>query len=169
MYCFLKTHFANVIQNNHEFLELSFDEIKQILASGKSYEQIAIIKKTINPKRKSVSSPGWFSRVNLDERNLHSVDPLFSSYQNIKYLSIKHGKQQDSKIDVFFLFILDDINVQSEEIVFEAFLSWINYNSKRQTDRLAQLFGLIRLPLIDKKVCHWNKNLIKLLFCIYLK
>ncbi len=69
-------------------------------------------------------------------------------------MSIKHGKQQDSKIDVFFLFILDDINVQSEEIVFEAFLSWINYNSKRQTDRLAQLFGLIRLPLIDKKVCH---------------
>jgi hypothetical protein len=50
-----------------------------------------------------------------------------------------------------FLF-LDDINVQSEEIVFEAFLSWISYDSKRQTDRLAQLFGLIRLPLIDKKV-----------------
>lgn len=52
----------------------------------------------------------------------------------------------------FSFLILDDINVPSEEIVFEAFLSWINYDSKRQTDRLAQLFGLIRLPLIDKKV-----------------
>jgi len=51
-----------------------------------------------------------------------------------------------------FFFILDDINVQSEEIVFEAFLSWIDYNPKRQTDRLAKLFGLIKLPLIDKKV-----------------
>ena len=51
-----------------------------------------------------------------------------------------------------FLFVLDDINVQSEEIVFEAFLSWIDYDSKRQTDRLSQLFGLIKLPLIDKKV-----------------
>jgi len=33
---FLKKNFTNIIQNNHEFLELSFDEIKQILASGKS-------------------------------------------------------------------------------------------------------------------------------------
>jgi hypothetical protein len=33
---FLKKHFTNVIQNNHEFLELTFDEIKPILASGKS-------------------------------------------------------------------------------------------------------------------------------------
>ncbi|CAF1283252.1 unnamed protein product [Adineta ricciae] len=71
-------HFTNVIQNNHEFLELSFDEMKQILASG-------------------------------------------------------------------------DINVQSEETVFEAFLSWIDHDSKRENDRLPQLFGLIRLPLIDKK------------------
>jgi hypothetical protein len=47
---------------------------------------------------------------------------------------------------------LDDINVQSEEIVFEAFLSWIDYDPKRQTDRLGELFGLIKLPLIDKKV-----------------
>ena len=48
--------------------------------------------------------------------------------------------------------ILEDINVQSEEVVFEAFLAWVNYDSKRQTDRLAQLFSLIKLPLIDKKV-----------------
>ena len=48
--------------------------------------------------------------------------------------------------------ILEDINVESEELVFEAFLAWINYDSKRQTDRLSQLFGLIKLPLIDKKV-----------------
>ncbi|CAF0818483.1 unnamed protein product [Rotaria sordida] len=75
---YILEHFTNVIQNNHEFFELSFDEIKQLLTSG-------------------------------------------------------------------------DINVQSEEIVFEAFLSWIVYDKKRQTDRLAQLFGLIRLPLIDKK------------------
>jgi len=53
---------------------------------------------------------------------------------------------------VYICFILDDINVQSEESVFEAFLSWIDYDPKRQTDRLAQLFGLIKLPLIDKKV-----------------
>jgi hypothetical protein len=58
---------------------------------------------------------------------------------------------------LIFLFILDDINVQSEEIVFEAFLSWINYDSKRQNDRLAQLFGLIKLPLIDKKVYFYLK------------
>jgi len=67
---------------------------------------------------------------------------------------MKHAKQIGRKscyLDIFF--ILDDINVQSEEIVFEAFLFWINYDSKRQTDRLAQLFGLIKLPLIDKKVC----------------
>lgn len=52
-----------------------------------------------------------------------------------------------------FRFIdIDDINVQSEEIVFEAFVSWINHDPKRQKDRLAQLFGLIRLPLIEKKV-----------------
>ena len=54
--------------------------------------------------------------------------------------------------DNIFLFILDDINVQSEETVFEAFVAWLNYDSKRKTDRLGQLFGLIRLPLIDKKV-----------------
>ena len=29
-----KTHFTNVVQNNHEFLELSFDELKQLLTSG---------------------------------------------------------------------------------------------------------------------------------------
>jgi 5-methylcytosine-specific restriction endonuclease McrBC GTP-binding regulatory subunit McrB len=52
-----------------------------------------------------------------------------------------------------FVFILDEMNVQTEEIVFQSFLSWINYDSKRQTDRLAQLFALIKLPLIDKKVC----------------
>jgi hypothetical protein len=61
-------------------------------------------------------------------------------------------KQRVDKILLIFVFILDDINVQSEEIVFEAFLAWIGYDSKRQTDRLAQLFGLIKLPLIDKKV-----------------
>ena len=49
-------------------------------------------------------------------------------------------------------FGLDEINVQSEEIVFESFLSWLDYDPKRRTDRLAHLFGLIKLPLIDKKV-----------------
>ena len=31
-----KTHFPNVIQNNQEFLQLTFDEMKDILASGES-------------------------------------------------------------------------------------------------------------------------------------
>jgi hypothetical protein len=44
-FVFFKTHFTNVIQNNHEFLELSFDEIKQILASGKSYNRLLSLKK----------------------------------------------------------------------------------------------------------------------------
>lgn len=58
----------------------------------------------------------------------------------------------DKKIIQQWNFILEDINVQSEEVVFEAFLAWVNYDSKRQIDRLAQLFSLIKLPLIDKKV-----------------
>lgn len=52
----------------------------------------------------------------------------------------------------FSFFSLDDINVQSEEIVFEAFRAWVDHDPKRQNDRLAQLFGLIKLPLIDIKV-----------------
>lgn len=79
---------------------------------------------------------------------------------------MKHVEQRDwnsGYLNVFF-FILDEINVQSEEIVFEAFLSWINYDFKRQTDRLAQLFGLIKLPLIDKKVCHRSSSLNRIFF-----
>ena len=49
-------------------------------------------------------------------------------------------------------FSLDDINVQSEETVFEAFLEWLNHDQQRRTDRLAQLLSLIKLPLIDAKV-----------------
>ncbi|CAM4898299.1 unnamed protein product [Rotaria socialis] len=76
-------HFTDLIQNNHEFFELSFDELKQLLISA--------------------------------------------------------------------IALLNEINVQCEEIVFEAFLSWIDYDQKRRSDRLAQLFGLIKLPLINKK------------------
>ena len=47
---------------------------------------------------------------------------------------------------------LDDINVSSEEIVYETFLSWLDYDSNRQQKYLAELFSLIRLPLIKRKV-----------------
>ncbi|CAF1065334.1 unnamed protein product [Rotaria sordida] len=75
---YILDHFSIVIQNNHEFLELSFDEMKQLLAS-------------------------------------------------------------------------DNINVQSEEIVYEAFISWLDYDLNRHNDYLAKLFNLIRLPLIKRK------------------
>jgi hypothetical protein len=52
----------------------------------------------------------------------------------------------------FVKMILDDINVQSEEIVYEAFISWLDYDLNRQNDHLADLFSLIRLPLIKRKV-----------------
>ncbi|CAF1189240.1 unnamed protein product [Didymodactylos carnosus] len=43
----------------------------------------------------------------------------------------------------------DDLNVHSEEIIFEAFLSWLQYDKeKRQNENLAQLLGSIKLPLI---------------------
>jgi hypothetical protein len=52
----------------------------------------------------------------------------------------------------FVKMILDDINVQSEEIVYEAFISWLDYDLNRHSDHLADLFSLIRLPLIKRKV-----------------
>jgi len=75
---YILENFSNVVQNNHEFLELTFEEVKQLIAS-------------------------------------------------------------------------DDINVQSEELVFEALIAWLDYDPNRHHDRLAQLFGFIKLPLIDTK------------------
>ncbi|CAF2389283.1 unnamed protein product [Rotaria sp. Silwood2] len=75
---YILNHFSIVIQNNHEFLKLSFDEMERLLAS-------------------------------------------------------------------------DDINVQSEEIVYEAFISWLDYDLNRHNDHLEELFSLIRLPLIKRK------------------
>jgi hypothetical protein len=60
---------------------------------------------------------------------------------------------------IFVRIILDYINVQCEEMVYEAFISWLDYDSNRQTDHLAELFSLIRLPLIKRKV-RFNKNFI---------
>lgn len=89
-----KDHFSDIIQNNHEFLEVSFEEIRQLLASGKMIISMMI-----------------FVRI-----------------------------------------ILDDINVQSEEIVYEAFISWLDFDLNRQNNYLVELFSLIRLPLIKRKV-----------------
>ncbi|CAF3405113.1 unnamed protein product [Rotaria socialis] len=71
-------NFSIIIENNREFLELSSDEMKQILAS-------------------------------------------------------------------------DDVNVESEEKIYEALLSWLDYDSNRYHDHLVELFSLIRLPLIKRK------------------
>ncbi|CAF4821970.1 unnamed protein product, partial [Rotaria sp. Silwood1] len=75
---YILDHFSIIVQNNSEFLELPFDEMKRLLAS-------------------------------------------------------------------------DDINVESEEIVYEAFISWLDYDFNRYNDHLAELFSLIRLPLIQRK------------------
>lgn len=48
--------------------------------------------------------------------------------------------------------ILDDVNVESEEKIYEALLSWLDYDSNRYNDHLVELFSLIRLPLIKRKV-----------------
>jgi hypothetical protein len=50
-------------------------------------------------------------------------------------------KKMSEQDFAYIIFLIDDINVQSEETVFEAFLSWIDYDSKRQTDRLGQVFN----------------------------
>jgi len=67
---------------------------------------------------------------------------------NFYRLVCKHYSDNNFCIKTF----LDDINVQTEEIVYEAFLSWLNYDLKRQNNHLAELFSLIRLPLIERKV-----------------
>ena len=48
--------------------------------------------------------------------------------------------------------LVDDINVHSEELVYEALLTWLDCDPKRQDNHLVDLFGLIRLPLIERKV-----------------
>ncbi|CAF0905354.1 unnamed protein product [Adineta steineri] len=78
IWTYILEHFSEIISNNQEFLNLSYDELKQFLAS-------------------------------------------------------------------------DDINVESEEIVYEAFLRWLDYDFNRRNEYLAELFSLIRLPLIKRK------------------
>ncbi|XP_069111573.1 kelch-like protein 41 isoform X2 [Argopecten irradians] len=58
-----------------------------------------------------------------------------------------------STIDVEFLEFLisrDDIDVELEETVYEAVISWVEFDIEERKDHLGRLFKHIRLPLLDR-------------------
>ena len=50
------------------------------------------------------------------------------------------------------LFASDDLNIQGEQDMFEAMLSWINHSKEQRKVHVAKLFSLIRLTHMPKEV-----------------
>ncbi|CAG0886548.1 unnamed protein product [Cyprideis torosa] len=50
--------------------------------------------------------------------------------------------------DVAALFASDDLNVPSEEVVFQAFVAWVSHNPDQRRNQMQELLELVRLPLL---------------------
>lgn len=48
----------------------------------------------------------------------------------------------------------DELNVKSEEVVWEAVLRWVNYDPDNRWQHTVKLMGSIRLGLLDTQVCN---------------
>ena len=56
--------------------------------------------------------------------------------------------------DLSKLLSSDDLNVECEEAIFDAFIAWVNHDVGNRTENLAKLFSHIRLPLLLPQVCR---------------
>lgn len=54
----------------------------------------------------------------------------------------------------------DELNVKSEEVVWEAVLRWVNYDPDIRWQHTVKLMGSIRLGLLDTQVSDCNLNLV---------
>uniref|UniRef100_A0A1B6E9X1 Kelch-like protein diablo n=1 Tax=Clastoptera arizonana TaxID=38151 RepID=A0A1B6E9X1_9HEMI len=50
--------------------------------------------------------------------------------------------------EVIKLFASDDLNVPSEELIFQALMSWVNYDVSKRKEGISQLLSLVKLPLL---------------------
>ena len=54
--------------------------------------------------------------------------------------------------DLAWLLGSDDLNVVSEEVVFNSVLDWIKYDLTDRKKHIARLLALVRLPLLSPQV-----------------
>lgn len=50
----------------------------------------------------------------------------------------------------------DELNVKSEEVVWEAVLRWVNHDPDNRWKHTVKLMGSIRLGLLDTQVCIFH-------------
>lgn len=63
--------------------------------------------------------------------------------------------------DVAKLLESDDLNIPDEEIVFQALMSWLQYDLDNRRKDVGRLLGLVRLPLLSPVVSLFKSVNIK--------
>lgn len=56
----------------------------------------------------------------------------------------------------------DDLNVVTEENVFESLMTWVQHDSENRKQHLPTLLKLIKLPLLSSEVCITTCNITEL-------
>lgn len=54
--------------------------------------------------------------------------------------------------DLTKLLASDDLNVESEQLVYDAVIDWVKYDVTERKQHLAHLLALVRLPLLSPQV-----------------
>lgn len=62
----------------------------------------------------------------------------------------------------------DELNVKSEEVVWEAVLRWVNYEPDKRWQHTVKLMGSIRLGLLDTQVSFYIYFIIKFSFIYFI-
>ncbi|UJR10431.1 hypothetical protein I4U23_014635 [Adineta vaga] len=136
-------------------LEIHSNNVTKILDAAHLFHITEIVDSCCQFLKKQLQPSNCLSLYRFArEHNLQDLMNNIWNYILECFSDIIHHNQEFLKLssdELKLLLASDDINVQSEEIVYEALLLWLDHDSNRYKHALADLFSLIRLPLIQRK------------------
>lgn len=89
-----------------------------------------------------------------EQQSCHTLFQLSTSYTSQHFMQVCKNQEfyQLTPEQLSILLKSDDLNVPTEQDVFHALISWVQYDFETREKNIPELLGLIRLPLLPPAV-----------------
>ncbi|XP_008552054.1 kelch-like protein 5 [Microplitis demolitor] len=133
-------------------IELQEESVETLLATASLLQIDAVVKACCQFLIKQLHPSNCLGiRMFADAQGCGNLLSVAHTYTTVHFMEVM--KNQEflllSADDVAKLLESDDLNIPDEEIVFQALMSWLQYDLDNRRKDVGRLLGLVRLPLLS--------------------